>query len=461
MNKKEINYHELVQSQLDYFNSNITKDADFRIRQLKHLKSVLKANEKLLDEAIYKDFKKSSFENYVTELSFIYHEINTAMGNLKEWAKKKKVGTPASMIPGSSYILPEPLGVTLTIGAWNYPYQLSIAPVVAALAAGNTAIIKPSELALNTSHAMAAVINDNFDSQYLHVVEGGVEETTALLNEKFDKIFYTGSGNVGRIIMAAAAKHLTPVTLELGGKSPAFVFNDASLKTAAKRLVWAKFLNGGQTCVAPDYLLVEKGLKEKLIEEIEKQILKYHGENPMESEGFVRIINPRHFDRIMKLMDQEKVVIGGDSNKEELYIAPTVMDNVSYEDAVMQEEIFGPVLPIIEFDDLDRAIKMVKDRDKPLALYVFSSSSKNTDKIFHEISFGGGAVNDAVMHLANANLPFGGVGESGMGSYHGKAGFDSFSHFKSIYSHSTMLEPNFKYTPYTKNKFKVMRVMLE
>ncbi len=461
MNDQKINYHELVQSQLDYFNSNITKDANFRIRQLKQLKSVLKANEKLLDEAIYKDFKKSSFENYVTELSMIYHEINLAIVNLKDWSKKIKVATNMANMPGSSYILPEPLGVTLTIGAWNYPYQLSILPAVAAMAAGNTAIIKPSELALNTSHAMASVINDNFDSQYLHVVEGGVEETTALLEEKFDKIFYTGSGNVGRIIMGAAAKHLTPVTLELGGKSPAFIFNDANLKITAKRLVWAKFLNGGQTCVAPDYVLVEKGIKEKLLKEIEKQILKYHGENPMESEGFVRIINPRHFDRIMKLIDQDKVVIGGNSNKEELYIAPTVMDYISYDDAVMQEEIFGPILPIIEFEDLDWAIKMVKDRDKPLALYVFTSSKKNSKKIFHEISFGGGAVNDAVMHLANANLPFGGVGESGMGSYHGKTGFDSFSHFKSIYSHPTLLEPNLKYTPYTKNKFKVMRLMLE
>jgi len=461
MNQGKINYHELVQSQKDYFNSNITKDTEFRIRQLKHLKSVLKANEKLLDGAIYKDFKKSSFENYVTELSLIYHEINLAMGDLKEWSKKKKVSTPTSMLPGSSYILPEPLGVTLTIGAWNYPYQLSIAPVVAALAAGNTAIIKPSELALNTSHAMAAVINDNFESQYLHVVEGGVEETTALLQEKFDKIFYTGSGNVGRIIMTAAAKHLTPVTLELGGKSPAFVFQDANLKIAAQRLVWAKYLNGGQTCVAPDYLLVEKDVKEELIEEIQRQILKYHGENPMESEGFVRIINPRHFDRILKLIEPEKVVIGGQSDKEELYIAPTVMDNVTYDDAVMQEEIFGPVLPIIEFEDLDWAIKQVKDRDKPLALYVFTSSKKNTAKIFHEISFGGGAVNDAVMHLANTNLPFGGVDESGMGSYHGKAGFDTFTHYKSIYSHSNLIEPNLKYTPYTANKLKIMRLMLE
>lgn len=461
MEANKSNYHELIQSQLNYFNSNITKDSDFRIRQLKHLKSVLKSNEKLLDEAIYKDFKKSSFENYVTELSLIYHEINIAISDLKQWSKKKKVATSAALLPGSSYILPEPLGITLTIGAWNYPYQLSIAPVVAAMAAGNTAIIKPSELALNTSHAMAAVINDNFDSQYLHVVEGGVEETTALLQEKFNTIFYTGSGNVGRIILEAAAKHLTPVTLELGGKSPAFVFNDANIKITAKRLVWAKFLNGGQTCIAPDYLLVEKGIKEKLIEEIQKQIIKIHGENPMESEGFVRIINPRHFNRIMKLIDKDNIVIGGESNVDELYIAPTVMDNVTFDDAVMQEEIFGPVLPIIEFDNLDWAINKVKDRDKPLALYVFTAASKNTKKIFHEISFGGGAVNDAVMHLANANLPFGGVGESGMGSYHGKAGFDTFSHFKSIYSHSTMLEPNLKYTPYTPNKLKIMRMMLE
>jgi len=461
MKNSDLSYTQLVQSQLAFFNTNVTKDVDFRIRQLKHLKSVLKANEKLLDDAIYRDFKKSSFENYVTELSLIYHEINQAMGNLRQWSSKKKVSTPASMAIGQSYILAEPLGVTLTIGAWNYPYQLSIAPVVAALAAGNTAIIKPSELALNSSNAMAAVINDNFDTQYLHVVEGGVEETTALLKEQFDKIFYTGSSAVGRIIMSAAAKHLTPVTLELGGKSPAFIFNDASLKITAKRLVWAKFLNGGQTCVAPDYLLVEKGIKDKLIEEIQKQILKYHGENPMESEGFVRIINPRHFDRIKKLIDKDKVVIGGDSNREELYIAPTVMDNVQFEDLVMQEEIFGPVLPIIEFDDLNWAIKMVKDRDKPLALYVFTNSKNKVNKIFHEISFGGGAVNDAIMHLANHNLPFGGVGESGMGSYHGKSGFDNFSHFKSIYAHSNLMEPNLKYTPYTKNKLKIMRLMIE
>jgi aldehyde dehydrogenase (NAD+) len=454
-------YHELVQRQNDFFNTNETKDPEFRIRQLKLLKSVLKSNEKLLDEAIYKDFRKSSFENYVTELSIIYHEINLAMGNLKDWSRKKRVSTPASLLPGKSYILPEPLGTTLIIGAWNYPYQLSILPAVSALAAGNTAIIKPSELAMNTSNIIARIINDNFDERVLKVVEGGVPETTALLNERFDKIFYTGGGKVARIIMRAAAEHLTPVTLELGGKSPAFVFGDTQIKTTAKRLVWAKFLNGGQTCVAPDYLLVEKGVKEKLIEEIGKQITAIHGENPKESEAFVRIINPRHFERIMKLIDRDKVVIGGENDPDDLYIAPTVLDKVRFDDAVMQEEIFGPVLPVIEFDDLDWAIAEVKNRDKPLSLYIFTSSKKIVKKILHEVSFGGGAVNDAVMHLANSALPFGGVGESGTGSYHGKSGFDNFSHFKSVYHHSPIFEPNLKYPPYTKSKLKILRMMME
>lgn len=454
-------YGELVKSQLDFFNTNITKDIKFRIKQLKKLKIVLKNNEKLLDEAIYKDFRKSSFENYLTELSLIYHEINLAITNLSTWSKKINTSTGIAMIPGKSYILPEPLGVTLTIGAWNYPYQLSIAPTVAAIAAGNTVIIKPSEISLNSSNAIAKIINENFDSNYFHVIEGGIPEVTALLKQKFDKIFYTGSTTVGKIIMKAAAENLTPVTLELGGKSPGFVFNDAKIKITAKRLVWAKFLNGGQTCVAPDYLLVEKGVKKKLIAEIKNQILQIHGSNPADSEAFVRIINPQHFDRIIKLIETKKVCVGGETNKAELYIAPTVMDNVSFDDAVMQEEIFGPILPIIEFSDINWAIKMVKERSKPLALYVFTSSTKKANNILHQISFGGGAVNDAIMQLGNSNLPFGGVGDSGMGNYHGKAGFDTFSHFKSIYQHSTIMEPSIKYTPYSNWKRKLLRKLME
>ena len=454
-------YKKLVNSQLDYFNTNATKDVKYRITMLKKLLDLLKSNEALMDEAIYKDFRKSSFENYTTELSLIYHDINQAISNLKGWSKRISVSTNMANLPGKSYIIPEPLGVTLTIGAWNYPYQLSLAPVIPALAAGNTAIIKPSELSLNTSNVMAKLINENFSSNYLHVVEGGVEETSELLEQKFDKIFYTGSSVVGKIIMKAAAENLTPVTLELGGKSPTFVFNDANIKITAKRLVWAKFLNGGQTCIAPDYILAEKGVKENLISEIKKQILEIHGENPQQSEAFVRIINPRHYKRIMELVDSSKVVIGGESDESDLYISPTVMDNITFDDAVMQEEIFGPILPIIEFDNLDWAIKMIKERPKPLALYVFTSSNKNKDKIFHEVSFGGGAVNDAVMHLANSNLPFGGVGNSGMGSYHGKAGFDAFSHYKSILDKSTLIEPPIKYPPYTDWKRKLLKPLIE
>ncbi len=450
------NYQTLVNLQREYFNLNITKDVDFRIKQLQKLKKILTANESLLDKAIYDDFKKSSFENYLTELSLIYHEINLSIKKLKEWSKKITVATNIANLPGSSYIIPEPLGVTLIIGAWNYPYQLSIAPAVAAIAAGNTVIIKPSELSLNSSNAMCKIINDNFDSQYLHVVEGGIEETTELLKQKFDKIFYTGSVGVGKIVMKAAAENLTPVTLELGGKSPAFVFDDAKLKIIAKRIVWAKFLNGGQTCVAPDYLLVEKGIKNALIAEIKKQILVVHGDNPQTSESYVRIINPRHFNRIVELIDAEKVCVGGNYNQDELYVEPTVIDNVTFDDNIMQEEIFGPLLPIIEFDDINWAINMVKMRPKPLALYVFSSSNSKVNRILHEISFGGGVINDAVLHLANSNLPFGGVGNSGMGSYHGKTGFDTFSHFKSIYNHSTFIEPSIKYQPYSKWKKKLL-----
>ncbi|RLD42079.1 MAG: aldehyde dehydrogenase [Bacteroidetes bacterium] len=454
-------YSEIVKSQLDFFNTNATKDTNFRIKQLKKLIKVLKDNEPLLDEAIYKDFKKSSFENYETELSLVYHEINLSIKKLKSWSKRKSISTNMANIPGKSYIIPEPLGVTLTIGAWNYPYQLAFAPVVAALSAGNTAIIKPSELSLNSSNAMAKIINENFDSNYFHVIEGGVEETTNLLKLKFDKIFYTGSTNVGKIIMKAAAEHLTPVTLELGGKSPSFVFNDANIKITAQRLVWAKFLNGGQTCVAPDFILAEKGVKAKLIEEIKNQIKNIYGGNPMDSDAFVRIISPRHYKRLVSLIDNSRTIIGGDTNEKELYISPTVLDNITFDDEIMQEEIFGPILPIIEFDDLSWAIKMVKERPKPLALYIFSSSNKTINRILHEISFGGGAVNDAIMHLSNSKLPFGGVGESGMGNYHGKAGFDSFTHYKSILSKSTIIELPIKYPPYSDWKRKLMEKLIE
>ena len=457
----DFNFQKIVNHQSDFFKSNKTKDIGFRKQNLKKLLQTLKDNEELLYKAIYTDFKKSAFETYETELALIYHEIKLAIKKLPKWSSKKSVGTDMANLPGKSYLMPEPLGNTLVIGAWNYPYQLSILPAVASIAAGNTVIIKPSELAANTSSVMAEIINTAFAQEYFHIIEGGIPETTELLKQKFDKIFYTGSSMVGKIVMKAASENLCPVVLELGGKSPAFVLDDANIKMAARRIVYGKFLNGGQTCVAPDYILVHKSIKEKLINEIIKQVKEIHGDNPIESEAFVRIITPRHFDRLVKLIDAKKVVMGGDIKKEELYIAPTLLDNVDWEDIVMQEEIFGPILPVIEFEDLDDAITKVKEKSKPLALYLFTRSSRMREKVFNEISFGGGMLNDTLTHLTNANLPFGGVGYSGMGNYHGKFGFDAFSHQKSIIHKTNLIEPFIKYPPYTKLKSKIIKWVLE
>jgi aldehyde dehydrogenase (NAD+) len=453
-------YSDIIKKQQEFFNTNATKDLKYRKVQLKKLLHLLKSNEEALNEAIYKDFKKSAFDNYSTELGIIYAEIKHSIKKLSRWADKLYVGTNLANIPGSSYIIYEPLGNTLIIGAWNYPYLLSLHPAVSAIAAGNTVIIKPSELAMNTSHLIAKLINENFDQNYFHVIEGGVPETSALLKERFDKIFYTGSSSVGKIIMKAAAEHLTPVTLELGGKSPAIITSSAPIKMTAKRLVWGKFLNGGQTCVAPDYLMVDKKVTIKLIEEIKRQIIKVHGANPKMSEAFPRIINPRHFERLLKLLDKDKIIVGGETDKDDLYIAPTLMKNISWEDAVMKEEIFGPVLPILEYEDLNHAISQIKAQPKPLALYLFTGSNKVKNKVFNEISFGGGALNETIMHLANPNLPFGGVGNSGMGNYHGEHGFKSFSHEKSIIEKPNWFEPFVKYPPYSKFKLNILKKLM-
>ena len=455
-----IDYKKIVESQKDFFNSNATKDVKFRKEQLRKFLHVLKANEEKMYDAIYADFRKSSYETYETELAILYAEIKHSIRKVTSWSKPKRVAANIANLPGSSYIMPEPLGTSLVIGAWNYPFLLSMQPVVSAIAAGNTVIMKPSELAMNTSNVMAKMINDNFDSHFFHVIEGGVEETTALLKEPFDKIFYTGNPNVGKIIMRAASEHLTPVTLELGGKSPAIITKGANLKMTAIRIVWGKFLNGGQTCVAPDYLLVEKGMKEPLIEAIKKRIKKVHGYDPQQSEAFVRIINPRHFKRLTALLDEKKIIAGGETDEKDLYIAPTLMDNVTWDDAVMQEEIFGPVLPILEYENIEDAIAQIKERPKPLALYLFTNSKSIEKKVFKEVSFGGGALNDTIMHLANPNLPFGGVGNSGMGNYHGKFGFDTFSHKKAILKKATWFEPWVKYPPFTEGKLNILKKLL-
>lgn len=446
-----MSYSEIIDSQRSFFNSGSTKNVEFRITQLKKLSVLLRSNEPKLYQAIYEDFKKSEFETYATELALIYHDIDEAIKKIKKWSRRKKVKTNLTNFPARSFIIPEPLGVSLIIGAWNYPYLLSLAPCVAAIAAGNTVILKPSELSKNTSALMAELINKNFPQNYFKVVEGGAKETSELLELKFDKIFFTGSVPVGKIIYLAAAKHLTPVTLELGGKSPAFITSDCNLKDSVKRLVWAKFLNAGQTCIAPDYVLVDEKVKDVFLKTVKEQLEKF--DHKFENENYVQIINDKNVDRLESLIDKNKVYCGGVVDKSIRYISPTILTNVTFDDNIMKDEIFGPILPVLSYTKLEDAVREVKARPKPLSCYVFTSDKEVENKVLSELSFGGGAVNDAVMHISNSNLPFGGVGESGTGNYHGEAGFKAFSHYKSILGKSFWFEPDFKYPPYSKKKF--------
>lgn len=446
----------LLQAQRNFFNSNTTKDIKFRKHQLQKLFDVLKQNEQLMFDAIYTDFKKSSFDTLTTELALVYSDIKEAIKKVDDWASIKNKKTNMLNFPAKSYVVPEPLGVSLVIGAWNYPYQLSFAPAVSAIVAGCTVVLKPSEIPVNTSKVIAKMVNDNFDPYFFKVVEGGVKATNELLKEKFDKIFFTGSTTVGRIVYQAAAKHLTPVTLELGGKSPAFITPDANLKIAAKRLVWSKFLNAGQTCIAPDYLLAHKRIKDEFLNLLKIEIENSHF--APNNSNYVQIVNKRNTERLIKLIDNDKVVYGGDYNIENRLISPTILDNVTFEDTIMEEEVFGPILPIIYYDDLDEVVAKVKQLPKPLSCYVFTKNKASKNKILNEISFGGGCINEAVMHLSNPNFGFGGVGDSGMGSYHGEEGFKAFSHYKSILDKPTWIEPNLKYYPQTPLKLKLIKL---
>ena len=442
----------LVGDQLAFFNTNQTKDIGWRIEQLKKLRNLLKTNETLLYQAIYADFKKSEFDTFTTELSILYTEIDETIDKVNSWAKKKKVKTNLLNFPATSYIIPEPLGVTLVIGAWNYPFQLSLLPAIAAIAAGNTVIVKPSEIASECSKVMAQLINNHFNPEFFKVVEGGVAETTDLLAQRFDKIFFTGSVAVGKIVYAAAAKHLTPVTLELGGKSPAIIADDCNLKITVKRLVWAKFLNAGQTCIAPDYVLVSKKLEQSFLELVKKEIESQYFS--VQNQNYVQIINSRNLKRLVDLIDKEKVYHGGTVDEQARIIEPTILHNVTFEDKVMQEEIFGPILPVIAYHSLDDAIAKIKAGEKPLSCYVFTSDAAIKNKLLTEISFGSGAVNESLMQIANSHLPFGGVGESGMWAYHGEHGFRAFSHYKSVLEKSTLIEPSLKYFPHSVKKLK-------
>ncbi len=455
------NISNIIEGQRKFFFENKTKEINFRKGQLIKLKKVLKANESKFYDAIYKDMKKSEFEAYATELGLVYNEINFAIRNLDKWAKTKKVKTNLVNFPGKSIIIPEPLGNCLIIGAKNYPYQLSLAPLVPAIAAGNTAIIKPSELTPNSSNALAEIINQNFPGEFICVVEGGIETISELINNKFDKIFFTGSSRVGRVILEVASKHLTPVTLELGGKSPAIVMPDANLKIAAKRIALGKFLNAGQTCIAPDYLLLHKTIKVEFLKLLCDEINKKYGNTALNSEAYIQIIDHKSFVNLVGLIDKGKIYFGGNFNEEELFISPTILDNVSFDDKIMENEIFGPILPVIEFNNLDEIIHKLKQHPKSLSLYIFTKSKSDWEKIIHEISFGGGAINDTLMQTLNPNLPFGGVGYSGIGNYHGEAGFKTFSHYKSILKKSTLFDPIIKYPPYKTWKLNILKWLLE
>ena len=453
-----MNFEEILADQRTFFNSLKTRPLQFRKRNLEKLREVIRKNEDFLYEAVYKDFSKSKFDTYTTEISFILKDIEYYLKNLNSLAKPKKVKTNLANQLGKSRIYTDPLGCTLVIGAWNYPYQLSLSPMIAALAAGNTCIVKPSEVAEHTMKAMAKIINENFPKEYLFVVEGGVEEITEILKLKFDKIFFTGSTKVGQIVYEAAAKNLTPVTLELGGKSPAIVTSDADFDVAAKRIVWGKFLNAGQTCVAPDYILVDEKVKDSFLDALRAQIIKFDYQPG--AEHYTQIINQRNFERLIRFIDREKVYLGGNYDLQKKYIEPTVLHNINWDDKVMQDEIFGPILPVLTFKNFNEALLTICEKDKPLAAYLFTKNSEEKEQFKSKISFGGGCINDVVMHLSNDHLPFGGVGNSGIGNYHGKFGFETFSHQKSVLERVTWGEPDIKYPPYTEKKMNWIKKLL-
>jgi len=438
----------ISERQRAYFRTGATREIPFRIEQLSKLRNAIASREAAILEAVKQDLGRPAEEAYTSEVGIVLHEIDLARKHLAGWARPHKVRTPLVLFPAKSWIQAEPYGSVLIIAPWNYPFQLAIAPLVAALAAGNCAVVKPSEAATHTSRLVAEMIRDTFDQSYVTVIEGAAPETQALLAERFDYIFFTGGTQIGKIVMAAAARHLTPVTLELGGKNPCIVDRDADLAIAAKRIAWGKFMNAGQTCIAPDFVLAHKAIKAELLQRLAAAIEKFYGSDPQASPDYGRIVNERHFDRLAALLRDGKAVVGGQSARPQRYIAPTLLDNVSWDSAVMQEEIFGPILPVLEFEDLDAAIQTLQARPKPLALYYFCSDRARQDEILRRLPSGGACINDTFGQFLNLRLPFGGVGESGMGAYHGKAGFDTFSHSRGVVRRSTWADPGTKYPPY-------------
>ncbi len=439
-----------IKQQREFYNTQKTKNTAFRKTQLKKLKKLVTDYEKEIQEALQKDLGKPNFESYLAEIEFVLQELRYTLKKMDNWVKPQKVNTPVLHFPGKSHIYHEPFGCVLIISPWNYPFHLAIAPAIGAIAAGNSVIIKPSEHASETALLLEKMINQNFEPGFFCVILGEIEETRFILGQKFDYIFFTGSTQVGKIIMKASAEHLTPVTLELGGKSPTIIDSTANLEVTAKRIAWAKFHNAGQTCVAPDYIYVEDSVKDAFMEKIKSVLVDFYGTNSLESPDYGRIINKRHFDRLTKLLDNADIAFGGQTNREKNFIAPTILNNASWDDAVMQEEIFGPILPVLEWNDENDLIQQINRRPKPLALYVFSDNKTFIKKIIQETSSGGVSVNEPLSHITSVHLPFGGVGDSGMGNYHGKYSFYTFSHAKSVMRKRFYPDLSAKYPPFSK-----------
>lgn len=454
------NYHNLVRKQKMFFRTGKTKNISYRLDALHRLRTGIKRYEHKLLEALKLDLNKSEYEAYTCEIGYVLEEIRFTSKHLRSWAKPQKVKTPITHIGSKSYIYSEPYGVALIISPWNYPFQLAIAPLIGAIAAGNCAVLKPSELTPRTSQVLEQLIKDIFPEEYIAVVQGGVETSQALLREKYNTIFFTGSVAVGKIVMEAAAKHLTPVTLELGGKSPCIVHKDAHIKHAAKRIAWGKFLNAGQTCVAPDYVYVHHKIKDRFIEELKRAVKELYGEYPLGNPNYTHIVSERHFNRLTTFLKDGKVIIGGKTDKNKLVIEPTILTDISWVDSVMEDEIFGPILPIMDYSNLTDVITKINNYTKPLALYLFTENSAVSKKILKHISFGGGCINDTIYHLASSYLPFGGVGNSGMGAYHGKGSFDTFSHKKSILKQTTFFDLPLRY-PNAKNGLKFIKCFMK
>ncbi|MGK7917319.1 MAG: aldehyde dehydrogenase [Prochloraceae cyanobacterium] len=437
---------ETIEKQDKFFATGKTKSVNFRIEQLYKLESAIRNHEPAILKALKQDLNKPEFEAYI-EMTVI-SDIKYARKNIKSWIRPKKVKTLIEQFPASARICPEPLGRILIISPWNYPFSLMINPLIGAIAAGNCAVLKPSEIAPATSKVLAEMIETNFAPEYISIFEGGAEISQELLAENFDHIFFTGGTKIGQIVMEAAAKNLTPVTLELGGKTPCIVDSNINLKESAKRIAWGKFLNSGQSCVAPDYLLVDITIKNDLINAINQCINNFYGADPSSSPDYARIVSKRHFERLVALLEDGKIITGGQINEADLYIAPTLMENVALDAPLMREEIFGPILPIVEYTNLEEAIAFVKARPKPLALYIFSKDKVKQEKIINSTSSGGVCINDTMMQFTVTELPFGGVGNSGIGNYHGKASFDIFSHYKSILQRYFWFDLNWRYAPY-------------